>query len=107
MSAAPPPRLPSVDALLRDAALAPLLAQYGRSSTTTAVRHVLDGLRPQLRAGTLQAEQVQADALATRVQQTLQRTCGARLQPVFNLTGTVLHTTLGRALLPQEVVASA
>ena len=106
MSAAPPPRLPSVDALLRDAALAPLLAQYGRSSTTAAVRHVLDGLRPQLRAGTLQAEQVQADALATRVQQTLQRTCGARLQPVFNLTGTVLHTNLGRALLPQEVVDS-
>ncbi|MDD3017346.1 MAG: L-seryl-tRNA(Sec) selenium transferase [Comamonas sp.] len=106
MSAAPPPRLPSVDALLRDAALAPLLAQYGRSSTTAAVRHVLDGLRPQLRAGTLQAEQVQADTLATRVQQTLQRTCGARLQPVFNLTGTVLHTNLGRALLPQEVVDS-
>lgn len=104
MTAAPPPRLPSVDALLRDAALAPLLAQYGRSSTTSAVRQTLDALRQHLRAGTLQAEQVRADALVAQVRQVLQQTHASRLKPVFNLTGTVLHTNLGRALLPQEVV---
>lgn len=41
----PSPRIPSVDALLRDAALAPLLADYGRSSATAALRQVLDALR--------------------------------------------------------------
>ena len=51
----PSPRIPSVDALLRDAALAPLLTDYGRNSTTAALRQVLDALRAQLRSGTLSA----------------------------------------------------
>ena len=102
----PSPRIPSVDALLRDAALAPLLADYGRSSTTAALRQVLDALRAQLRSGTLSAAHTAPAAIAAQVQQALEHHHAPRLKPVFNLTGTVLHTNLGRALLPQEVVAS-
>lgn len=102
----PSPRIPSVDALLRDAALAPLLADYGRSSTTAALRQVLDALRAQLRSGTLSAAHTAPAAIAAQVQQALEHRHAPRLKPVFNLTGTVLHTNLGRALLPQEVVAS-
>jgi len=100
------PRIPSVDALLRDAALAPLLAQYGRSSATAALRQVLDALRDRLRTGTLQPQHTAPAAIAAQVQQALVRSHAPRLKPVFNLTGTVLHTNLGRALLPPEVVAS-
>ena len=102
----PSPRIPSVDALLRDAALAPLLADYGRSSATAALRQVLDALRAQLRSGTLSAAHTAPAAIAAQVQQALERRHAPHLKPVFNLTGTVLHTNLGRALLPQEVVAS-
>lgn len=102
----PSPRIPSVDALLRDAALAPLLADYGRSSATAALRQVLDALRAQLRSGTLSAAHTAPAAIAAQVQQALEHRHAPRLKPVFNLTGTVLHTNLGRALLPQEVVAS-
>ena len=102
----PSPRIPSVDALLRDAALAPLLTDYGRNSTTAALRQVLDALRAQLRSGTLSAAHTAPAAIAAQVQQALEHRHAPRLKPVFNLTGTVLHTNLGRALLPQEVVAS-
>ncbi len=71
---------------------------------TNAVRQVLDTLRLQLRDGTLQAEQVQEAALTAAVQQRLTERFAPRLKSVFNLTGTVLHTNLGRALLPQEAV---
>ena len=100
----PSPRIPSVDALLRDAALAPLLADYGRSSATAALRQVLDALRAQLRSGTLSAAHTAPAAIAAQVQQALEHRHAPRLKPVFNLTGTVLHTNLGRALLPDAAV---
>ncbi len=105
-TASAPARLPSVDALLRTPDLAPLLAHYGRSSTTAALRQVLDTLRPLLRQHQLTAAQVAPAALAGQVQQQLARSHAPRLKPVFNLTGTVLHTNLGRALLPQSVIDS-
>ena len=97
------PRLPSVDKLLGSAAVAPLLEQFGRSSVTAALRQVLDELRPLFQEARLQPAQVTPAALAAAAQARLQARCQPRLKPVFNLTGTVLHTNLGRALLPQEV----
>ncbi len=67
----PSPRIPSVDALLRDAALAPLLADYGRGGATAALRQVLDALRAQLRSGTLSAAHTAPAAIAAQVQQAL------------------------------------
>ncbi|WP_231907130.1 L-seryl-tRNA(Sec) selenium transferase [Comamonas aquatica] len=98
------PRLPSVDKLLHTPALQALQQQYGTSSTTDAVRQVLEGLRPALRDGSLHADQVTETALVQATAQRLTERFAPRLRSVFNLTGTVLHTNLGRALLPQEAV---
>lgn len=78
--------------------------EFGRSSVTDAVRQVLEGLRPLLRDGSLQHAQVEESALLQAVQVRLTERFAPRLKSVFNLTGTVLHTNLGRALLPQEAV---
>ncbi|MDO4593204.1 MAG: L-seryl-tRNA(Sec) selenium transferase [Comamonadaceae bacterium] len=93
-----------MDKLLQHPVLQGLQTEFGRSSVTNAVRQVLEGLRPLLRDASLQAAHVEPEALAQAVQELLSERFAPRLKSVFNLTGTVLHTNLGRALLPQEAV---
>ncbi len=97
-------RIPSLDRLLRRPALEPLLDRHGRTQVTSALRTQLARLRQEARAGTLAATSLNEDSLLAALAATLGRAARPRLQPVFNLTGTVLHTNLGRALLPAEAV---
>ncbi|MDO4232409.1 MAG: L-seryl-tRNA(Sec) selenium transferase [Lautropia sp.] len=46
------------------------------------------------------------DVWAARIEAALKKRLEPRLKSVFNLTGTVLHTNLGRALLPDDIVQS-
>ena len=97
-------RLPSVDRVLSTPLARALSAEYGASSTTAAVRTALDALRPAVLAGEAAAAQLAPEALAAQAQQQLAARFAPRLKAVFNLTGTVLHTNLGRALLPDAAV---
>lgn len=99
-----PADLPSVDRLLNQPALQPLLDQYGRASTTQALRRLLDALRAQAVAGALTRQSITDGALFDALRTQLAREHQPRLRAVFNLTGTVLHTNLGRALLPEGAV---
>jgi L-seryl-tRNA(Ser) seleniumtransferase len=97
-----PSQLPAVDKLLQNQAMPALRQSYGQNACTLAVREVLAHARSRLLAG----ERVSGDIdhLLTLVQQQLVKKFAPRLRPVFNLTGTVLHTNLGRALLPQAAI---
>ena len=99
-----PVRIPSVDRLLSQPAIAALAAQYGRTLTLAGLRAVLDERRPAALAGTLDAAALSPEALAAALAGRLAAQAEPRLKPVFNLTGTVLHTNLGRALLPECAV---
>jgi len=68
------------------------------------LRACLDELRQAARAGTLERAALTDAAIATDLDARLANSSRSRLRPVFNLTGTVLHTNLGRALLPDESV---
>ena len=98
-------RLPSVDDVLRHELCLAAAAQFGRSPTVAAARQTLDALRTKVRAGDAVAPP--RDAIATEVMSRLEASETRNLRRVFNLTGTVLHTNLGRALLSEEAIAAA
>jgi L-seryl-tRNA(Ser) seleniumtransferase len=89
--------LPSVDRLLRHPATEPLIGAHGRYAVTEAIRAVL----AELRAARVLASE---SGILERVSGRLDEEAKPPLRPVFNLTGTVLHTNLGRAQLPEEAI---
>ena len=95
--------LPSVDTLLRHEAARPLLEASGREAVLHAVRHVLAAVRSEMTGG-LNAADVTDDVLLDRIASEVQAQARPTLRSVFNLTGTVLHTNLGRAPLPTEAI---
>jgi len=96
--------IPSVDRLLNAPAFAALLVRHGRTQVKAALRGELAALRRAALAGTLERARLADDVLAGAVDATLLNSAQRALRPVYNLTGTVLHTNLGRALLPDGAV---
>jgi L-seryl-tRNA(Ser) seleniumtransferase len=101
---APATDIPSLDRLLNDPAFAAQLAGYGRTLVTTALRGELELLRRSALAGNLSTHDLRTDAIASATESNVVQRTRARLRPVFNLTGTVLHTNFGRALLSDAAV---
>ncbi len=94
-------RLPAVDRLLAAPGLVPLIARHGRAEVTAAVRAVLASVRDAARNGAPLPDDA---ALLAAVAAGVTARAAPMLRPVFNLTGTVLHTNLGRAPLPQAAL---
>ena len=97
-------RLPSVDAVLRSAGGAAAVECFGHAVTVAAVRGALDAAREALRDG---AAPPSPDDVAEAARAALGTSEAPRIRAIFNLTGTVLHTNLGRALLAEVAVEAA
>ena len=94
--------LPSVDRLLRAAGA--LVAEHGHTCVAEEARALLEALRAQARAGELAGAALQPMALHEALRQRVDARLAPRMRRVLNLTGTVLHTNLGRALLAEPAL---
>jgi L-seryl-tRNA(Ser) seleniumtransferase len=93
--------LPSLDTLLHLPEAAVLVERFGRTATAAALRAELAMRR------TARAFPTPPDIIVDAAADALARRFARSQRPVFNLTGTVLHTNLGRAPLPQAAAAAA
>ena len=95
-----PAKLPSVDRLLNDPDIASIVRDYGAPLVTRCARNVLESARHQVLAG----QSFESGDLVDNLGEEVSRAVRPSLRRVTNLTGTVLHTNLGRAVLPASAI---
>lgn len=90
-------RLPSVDAVLQGTQ--GLVAQWGHTQVSQLVRAELDSLRAAMARG--DAVDLSVEHLVQSLGMKLADAGESTFRQLINLSGTVIHTNLGRAVLPQ------
>jgi L-seryl-tRNA(Ser) seleniumtransferase len=95
--------IPSIDKLLATDWAQSLLAGNARAFVVAALRRACEELRDDIRAGRAEAGSIDA-AIEGRVRMEVARSDERGPIEVVNATGVVLHTNLGRALLPDEAI---
>ncbi|MDC0724866.1 L-seryl-tRNA(Sec) selenium transferase [Phytobacter diazotrophicus] len=95
-------QIPSTDRLLRDEAFTLLLTEFGHNRVAQTLRQLQDEARDDVRQR--QVLPVWCNDWAQATYQRLLDENVSALRPVINLTGTVLHTNLGRALQAQAAI---
>ncbi|MFC4312768.1 L-seryl-tRNA(Sec) selenium transferase [Steroidobacter flavus] len=105
MATQPTSPFPSVDRIVRFEAVARLCESYGRGAVIDAIRAVLDDYRARMS----QPEYLSPSdkELSQQIEDRLRARSTPRLRRVFNLTGTVLHTNLGRTQLSSRAIEHA
>jgi L-seryl-tRNA(Ser) seleniumtransferase len=98
--------IPSVERVLTSDSFVRLLALLPRELVVTALRGELEAARLQLARDAERPPPLDADRLAERVADVVQRLQAGSLVPVLNATGVVLHTNLGRAPLAPAAIAA-
>lgn len=96
-------QLPAIDSLLRAPEMAPLLDEYGAALLTENLRLMQAEAREYIRQFHTLADWCADWPAALRYRLNQRQPA---LKPVFNLSGTVLHTNLGRAPLAESAIAA-
>ncbi len=98
-------RLPSVDSLLRTEESKGLIQRYGRESVANAARRVIEGLRAGIADETGEpgdAGELSRPSIMKKIGAYLGKSFSPSLAKAVNASGVILHTGLGRAVLPGD-----
>lgn len=101
--------LPSINKLLQSGVLREQIDKHGRECVTNEARRQIGVLRKALLQENAEAASWLSrsgfiEEFCLRISEAIQTQFSSSMIPVFNLTGTVLHTNLGRASLPAEAL---
>tara|TARA_A100001011_G_scaffold399321_1_gene507416 strand:+ start:2897 stop:4297 length:1401 start_codon:yes stop_codon:yes gene_type:complete len=95
-------RPPSIDQILKDNTIHKFSEQYGRNQVIKTIRETLENWRQNY--GERDTPSFCFTKFVIDLEQQLKTEKDFSLRCVFNLSGIVLHTNLGRALLPQSAI---
>ena len=94
-------KLPPVDRLLQESAVRDLEGAIPHSVILKAARETVDDLRDRIKGGwTPDPDDLSPQYLASRIRDRAVRMNAPSLRKAINATGVILHTGLGRAVLP-------
>ena len=93
--------LPSVDRVLDDPRIAPLVARHGHEAVTGLVRDAIGAARVEMGATGESPETTVAERVLIAAE-----ALTPSLRRVVNATGVIIHTNLGRAPLPESAIAA-
>jgi L-seryl-tRNA(Ser) seleniumtransferase len=95
--------LPAVTELLKDEMVAGWLRLHPQPLVTECLRRALTNLRQQILDG---SQPVNTESVLAQAEKFLQHATAPHVREAINATGIILHTGLGRAVLPGGVVDS-
>lgn len=96
--------LPSVCSIADLPAFAVLAEESGRDTVMSGIRSALDELRAELRNGTaIGADEIRAERILESAGRKLAWAAVPVIRRAVNATGIILHTGLGRAVMPEVV----
>jgi len=94
-------RLPSVSRVLETVEAKQLVERYGHSEVVALIQTIIDDARSQLLSGREEGVETTIDSILLRVNNRLEVQDEPVLKPAINATGILLHTGLGRAMMPE------
>lgn len=97
-------QIPGVDSLLQAGAVQDALAHNPRKLVLEAIRQVLDETRKRILQGEGAESETAMQDLPGKIAARVERLAAFTLRRVVNATGIVIHTNLGRSLLPEQAM---
>jgi L-seryl-tRNA(Ser) seleniumtransferase len=98
-------QIPGVDAMLQTEAVENALSRHPRKLVLDAIREELEETRKLILQTQGAFSVIDPAELARSIAQRADRLAAFTLRPVVNATGIVIHTNLGRSILPEDAIA--
>ena len=99
-------KLPSIDELMSLPGIARLVGEHDRDLVVSAARGVVEGLRARIKASDQPealASEITPEGITERVVAAVEAKFRPSMRYAVNAAGIILHTGLGRALMPEQV----